>query len=1353
MSGAASPAVGSPVGQQIDGAQLAMRMVQATEQMVQVTEQAAAAAQAAAQAASTTSAAATASSQTAKPTEWYKMLPKPPSFSPQTREEELSMFREWAWQLEQYLLAVDAKYGPDIEAIRNNLNTKCDLVLEMSDAKAQRATFLYGLLASLLKGRPLLVLKSVEQGNGFEGLRLLIKNGQPTNRNRSLGLLQLLMAWPNFDQKAAMLPQILKLEDSIREYERISGGELQKELKFSILMKVVTGHLKTHLQVSLREDTTYEQLREAIINYDQATIRWTNTMALGNAMPGQEDGPTPMDVDRVTEKGKGKHKGKQKGKFDGQKGKGDGKGKGKSSWQSGKGKSQDGKGKAPAWNGQSNSWHKGWKGKQPSKGDGKNGKSSSKGKGNGACHKCGNYGHFARECTVRVVNESQQDDSSRSATSATTYTTAAATQSTNQQGSRVNRIAFDMSTPHETDLVFDVSCLDDFSNLRVAMISEDVDLTLQGDSQQISCALHCCDASVSDSWVLSDSQDPLREFAQDSCVGSDCSVRASYTLFDLVQLDDFEHFIETAKREHRLDLYEMSCETPNMSALRRFDDSSDFQPLVAKLLNKQVKTDNPFGGISNAFASEDQRDIHCNVFAVTEGCEIVLDSGSDATVIPVSMADAGVESSTQESYLRDAQGSQIATSGVRDISIVAHSLDGRAITFKDRGHVSSKVEQPLISYGKLLRRGWSVDAEGDNGGPVLKHKCGAQIPVNFRHHSLTIHGEVRMVSDLNVRAITVDVPRSWQKLKNGWYDVDDADRFILNVSSASNFVDTSQSLLLHEFPFRTTIGYNDSRGWEVIELCERVFPLQDKAAKITGRYQNLFTLASRAVLVPSDFGLVVLDSEPSRTSSSRTEAPPEQSVSSSSTAIGTQPQSTELSARSPVLSGTPRPQPALPESIAVQQSRDVVTVAGVQVRKDSAIAVLRAACSFLEVSQSGSKSKLWSRVLATLDKQAMLAEKQLSDAVLQESVEPARPVTSAAPPGEDEVKRHELTHIPFQSWCTACNMAKGRADSHRADPTTLQHREFPVISFDYCFTGKSGEALDGASDGQKLTAVVVHDSHSNAVHCIPVHGKHQGRYVAKQIINFISFLGYGTVCLRTDNEPATLEIQRMVQRARQSQDLKTIVENGRILDKGSNPHAEKAVDRVRCQAMVFVHALEQNLKYDIPPGHPLFSWAFVHAGWTLTRFSLQCKVSAYQLISGHPYHGKLVSYGSPIMVYVGDSNKHKGDPKWRHGIFLGKSLSNDMYIASVSGNLRLTRSIKDIFPNWKDHMEEYRQVVAFPWQAEASFGNVIEPDGARARARARARGGSLMMILWQLCRVWMMKRRPILRMILDQMLQ
>ena len=90
MSGVASPAVGSPsaTGGGIDGAQLAMRMVEAAEK-------AAEAAQAASAAAAATASASSSSRQTGKSTEWYKMLPKPPNFAKKSCQCSVNGFGSW----------------------------------------------------------------------------------------------------------------------------------------------------------------------------------------------------------------------------------------------------------------------------------------------------------------------------------------------------------------------------------------------------------------------------------------------------------------------------------------------------------------------------------------------------------------------------------------------------------------------------------------------------------------------------------------------------------------------------------------------------------------------------------------------------------------------------------------------------------------------------------------------------------------------------------------------------------------------------------------------------------------------------------------------------------------------------------------------------------------------------------------------------------------------------------------------------------------------------------------------------------------------------------------------------------
>ena len=58
-------------------------------------------------------------------------------------------------------------------------------------------------------------------------------------------------------------------------------------------------------------------------------------------------------------------------------------------------------------------------------------------------------------------------------------------------------------------------------------------------------------------------------------------------------------------------------------------------------------------------------------------------------------------------------------------------------------------------------------------------------------------------------------------------------------------------------------------------------------------------------------------------------------------------------------------------------------------------------------------------------------------------------------PSEEEVKCHELTHLPYRSGCSHCVSGKGKVIDHRK-----QNRDpkIPEVHVDYCFLGSAANA-------------------------------------------------------------------------------------------------------------------------------------------------------------------------------------------------------------------------------------------------------------------------------------------------------
>ena len=113
-------------------------------------------------------------------------------WKPTTREEELRTWREWYFQLSTWLAAHDSAYETELNAI------DVDVAIEHFDMvdEVQRSQKLYGVLCSVLRNRPLLLIRGLEKEKaGYEAVRLLKREMEPRERARSLAIVRQLAAW------------------------------------------------------------------------------------------------------------------------------------------------------------------------------------------------------------------------------------------------------------------------------------------------------------------------------------------------------------------------------------------------------------------------------------------------------------------------------------------------------------------------------------------------------------------------------------------------------------------------------------------------------------------------------------------------------------------------------------------------------------------------------------------------------------------------------------------------------------------------------------------------------------------------------------------------------------------------------------------------------------------------------------------------------------------------------------------------------------------------------------------------------------------------------------------------------
>ena len=80
----------------------------------------------------------------------------------------------------------------------------------------------------------------------------------------------------------------------------------------------------------------------------------------------------------------------------------------------------------------------------------------------------------------------------------------------------------------------------------------------------------------------------------------------------------------------------------------------------------------------------------------------------------------------------------------------------------------------------------------------------------------------------------------------------------------------------------------------------------------------------------------------------------------------------------------------------------------------------------------------------------------------------AKPLPIPAKPTPEMIAAHEVSHLPFRSWCSHCVRGRGKSFQHRRVQHDQDDEAHPVVSLDYAFFGAPGELEQEAIGGAKM---------------------------------------------------------------------------------------------------------------------------------------------------------------------------------------------------------------------------------------------------------------------------------------------
>jgi hypothetical protein len=332
-------------------------------------------------------------------------------------------------------------------------------------------------------------------------------------------------------------------------------------------------------------------------------------------------------------------------------------------------------------------------------------------------------------------------------------------------------------------------------------------------------------------------------------------------------------------------------------------------------------------------------------------------------------------------------------------------------------------------------------------------------------------------------------------------------------------------------------------------------------------------------------------------------------------------------------------------------------------------------------------------------------EIEIEAEVCEESRVPKR-MQNPMLPSKAEREVHELTHVPFRSWCEHCVRGRGEGVRHEAGKEMPEQTE---VHMDFFFVGDEGQ-------NKKLTVLAVRERTTRMTMSAVAPSKGEQQFLAKRVQAFLKEIGAdtGDITLRSDQEPAMKVLLSEVSKHRAAAGGgRTVIEHSAVEDSKGNGVIERAVKSIEGQTRVARSALEARIGAKIEPEHAVMTWLIEHVSLLLNRYEVgRDGRTAYERNKNKSSKLMGLEFGECVLWRrrpVGN-NLAKLAVLWDVGVYLGVKGSTGEIIIGNSDGVWRTRTVRRRPEELRWKAEEIEKIKGLPWNhgGEKKDGEVVK---------------------------------------------